>query len=98
MKPKQLASDLQISDVEVLRLAFRAGLQGISFKTQLLLEQVNSIKKQFAQDSTHQLKPAIEQVTQSEPANQLTNAESAIEQVFESVPQETETGIAEIRQ
>jgi hypothetical protein len=98
MKPKQLASELQISDVEVLRLAVQTGLKGISFKTQLLPEQINSIKKQFAQNSTHQLKPAIEQVPQSEPANQLTNAESAIEQVPQSVPQETETGIAEIRQ
>ena len=98
MKPKQLASELQISDVEVLRLALQTGLVGIGFRTHLLPEQVSSIKKQFAQNFTHQLKAATEQVPESEPANELTNTESAIEQVPESVPQETETGIAEIRQ
>ena len=98
MKPKQLASELQISDVEVLRLALQIGLVGIGFRTHLSPEQVSSIKKQFAQNLTHQLKPATEQVPESEPANELTNTESAIEQVPESVPQETETGIAEIRQ
>ena len=98
MKPKQLASELQISDVEVLRLAIQSGLVGIGFRTHLLPEQVSSIKKQFAQNFTHQLKAATEQVPESEPANELTNTESAIKQVPESVPQETETGIAEIRQ
>ena len=98
MKPKQLAIELQISDAEVLRLAVQAGLRGVGFKTQFSLEQINLIKKQFAQNFTHQLNPATEQVSGSEPANQLINAESAIEQVPESMPQETETGIAEIRQ
>ena len=98
MKPKQLASELQISDVEVLRLALQIGLVGIGFRTHLSPEQVSSMKKQFAQNFTHQLKPATEQVPESESANELTNTESAIEQVPESVPQETETGIAEIRQ
>ena len=98
MKPKQLASELQISDVEVLRLALQTGLVGIGFRTHLSPEQVSSMKKQFAQNFTHQLKPATEQVPESESANELTNTESAIEQVPESVPQETETGIAEIRQ
>lgn len=98
MKPKQLASELQISDVEVLRLAVQADLVGIGFRTHLSSEQVSSIKKQFTQNFTHQLKPATEQVPKSEPANKLTNTESAIKQVPESVLQETETGIAEIRQ
>ena len=98
MKPKQLASELQISDVEVLRLALQCDLVTIGFRTHLSPEQVSSIKKQFAQNLTHQLKPATEQVPESEPANELTNTESAIEQVSESVPQETETGITEIRQ
>ena len=98
MKPKQLASELQISDVEVLRLALQTGLQGVGFRTHLSLEQVNSIKKQFAQNFTHQLKPATEEVPESKPVNQPIDVNSAIEQVPESVPQETETGIAEIRQ
>ncbi|MEG3875814.1 hypothetical protein QT972_00325 [Microcoleus sp. herbarium7] len=98
MKAKQLASELQISDVEVLRLALQTGLQGVSFRTQLLPEQVSLIKKQFAQNSTHQLNPATEQIPESQTVNQLINAEGAIEQVSESVPQETETGIAEMRQ
>ena len=98
MKPKQLASELQISDVEVLRLAVQAGLEGIGFRTYLSPEQVSSIKKQFAQNFTHQLKPATEQVPESEPVNEPIDVNSAIEQVPESVPQETETGIAEIRQ
>ena len=98
MKPKQLASELRISDVEVLRLAVQADLVSIGFRTDLSPEQVSSIKKQFAQNFTHQLKAATEQVPESEPANELTSTESAIEQVPESVPQETETGIAEIRQ
>ena len=97
MKPKQLASELQISDVEVLRLAVQADLVSIGFRTDLSPEQVSSIKKQFAQNFTHQLKPATEQVPESEPVNQI-DVNSAIEQVPESVPQETETGIAEIRQ
>lgn len=98
MKPKQLASELQISDVEVLRLAVQVDLVGIGFRTHLLPEQVSSIKKQFAQNLTHQLKPATEQVPESEPVNEPIDVNSAIEQVPESVPQETETGIAEIRQ
>ena len=98
MKPKQLASELQISDVEVLRLAVQVDLVGIGFRTHLLPEQVSSIKKQFAQNLTHQLKPATEQVSESEPVNEPIDVNSAIEQVPESVPQETETGIAEIRQ
>ena len=98
MKPKQLASELQISDVEVLRLAVQSGLVGIGFRAHLLPGQVSSIKKQFAQNFTHQLKPATEQVPESEPVNQPIDVNSAIEQVPESVPQETETGIAEIRQ
>ena len=98
MKPKQLASELQISDVEVLRLALQAGLQGVSFRTQLLSEQVSLIKKQFAQNFTHQLSPGVKQVSEPEPANELINTETAIEQVPESMPQEAETGIAEIRQ
>ena len=99
MKPKQLASELQISDVEVLRLALQSGLVGIGFRTHLSPEQVSSIKKQFAQNFTYQLSPGVEQVSKTaEPANKLTNTESAIEQVPESVPQETETGIVEIRQ
>ena len=98
MKPKQLASELQISDVEVLRLALQVSLVGIGFRTHLSPEQVSLIKKQFAQNFTHQLKPATEQVPESEPVNQQIDVNSAIEQVPESVPQETETGIAEIRQ
>ena len=98
MKPKQLASELQISDVEVLRLAVQADLVGIGFRTYLSSEQVSLIKKQFAQNFTHQLKPATEQVPESEPANELTSTESAIEQVSESVPQETKAGIVEILQ
>ena len=98
MKPKQLASELQISDVEVLRLAVQADLVSIGFRTDLSLEQVSSIKKQFAQNFTHQLTPATEQVPESEPVNEPIDVNSAIEQVPESVPQETETGIAEIRQ
>ena len=99
MKPKQLASELQISDVEVLRLAVQSGLVGIGFRTDLSPEQVSSMKKQFAQNFTHQLSPGVEKISESaEPANELTNTESVIEQVPESVPQETETGIAEIRQ
>ena len=98
MKPKQLASELQISDVEVLRLAVQADLVSIGFRTHLSPEQVSSIKKQFAQNFTHQLKPATEQVPESEPVNQPIDVNSAIKQVSESVPQETETGIAEIRQ
>ena len=98
MKPKQLASELQISDVEVLRLALQADLVGIGFRTHLSPEQVSSIKKQFARNFTHQLSPATEQVPESEPVNQQIDVNSAIKQVPESVPQETETGIAEIRQ
>ena len=98
MKPKQLASELQISDVEVLRLALQTGLVGIGFRTHLSSEQVSSMKKQFAQNFTHQLSPATEQVSESEPVNQPIDVNSAIKQVPESVPQETETGIAEIRQ
>ena len=99
MKPKQLASELQISDVEVLRLAVQADLVSIGFRTDLSPEQVSSIKNQFAQNFTHQLSPGVEKISESaEPANELTNTESAIEQVPESVPQKTETGIAEIRQ
>lgn len=98
MKPKQLASELQISDVEVIRLAVQAGLRGISFKTQLLPEQVSLIEEQLVKNSTCQLNPGIEQFSESASANQPIDTESAIEQVPESMPQGTETGIAEIRQ
>lgn len=98
MKPKQLASELQISDVEVLRLAVQADLVSIGFRTDLSPEQVSSIKNQFAQNFTHQLTPATEQVPESEPVNEPIDVNCAIKQVPESVPQETETGIAEIRQ
>ena len=90
MKPKQLASELQISDVEVLRLALQTGLVGIGFRTHLAPEQVSSMKKQFAENFTHQLSSATEQVPE--------DVNSALKQVSESVPQETETEIAEIRQ
>lgn len=97
MKPKQLAQELKISDVEVLRLAIQTGITNPSFKTLFSLKQINDIKEQFAKNSTHQLPPVIERQI---PETNLEEAESAIEQVSESVPQEVEaeTGIAEIRQ
>jgi|GEM_PF-5810102 len=100
MKPKQLAIELQVSDAEVLRLAVQVGLRGVNFKTQFLPEQINLIKKQFAQNITHQLTPGIEQELESNPANQPIDAENAIKQVSESAPvsQADEIGIAEIRQ
>lgn len=100
MKPKQLAIELQISDAEVLRLAVQAGLRGVNFKTQFLPEQINLIKKQFAQNITHQLTPGTEPELKSNPANQLIDTENTIEQVSKSapVPQPDEIGIVEIRQ
>ena len=95
MKTKQLAQELKISDVEVLRLAIQVGIVGASFKTLFSAKQVNDIKEQFVKSSKHQLSPAVEQVPET-PLEEKT--ENLMELVPESVPQETETGIAEIRQ
>lgn len=98
MKPKQLAIELQISDAEVLRLAVQAGLRGVNFKTQFLPEQVSAIKQQFAQNSRHQLKPAIE-TPETEPTNQIEN-DGAIEQSPKTLTQSENQkfGIAEQKQ
>lgn len=96
MKPKQLARELKIKDVEVLRLAIQAGIVGSSFKTVFSLEQTNDIRKQFAKNSTHQLPPAP--VAEQVPETPLEKGVSAIEQIPEAPLRETEKGIAEIRQ
>ncbi|TAG98763.1 MAG: hypothetical protein EAZ18_00365 [Oscillatoriales cyanobacterium] len=95
MKPKQLAQQLKISDVEVLRLAIQVKIAGASFKTVFSAEQVSDIKKQFVKNSTRQLSPAAEQVPET---SLEEKTENLMQRVPEPVPQETETGIAEIRQ
>jgi hypothetical protein len=98
MKPKQLAIELQISDAEVLRLAVQSGIKNVGFKTLFSAEQINAIKQQFAQNSRHQLQPAIE-VPESEPTNQV-EGDGAIEQSPEALTksEEQEFGIAEQKQ
>lgn len=98
MKPKQLAIELQISDAEVLRLAVQSGIKNIGFKTLFSEDQVNAIKQQFAQNSRHQLSPAVE-VPESEPTTQ-TETDGAIEQSPEPLIQSEnqEFGIAEQKQ
>lgn len=96
MKAKQLALELRISDAEVLRLAVQAGIKNVGFKTQFLPEQVGVIKQLFAQNSRHQLNPAIE-MPKSEPTNQVEDG-STIEQSPETLLEKQELGIAEQRQ
>lgn len=96
IKPKQLAIELQISDAEVVRLAVQLGIRHVGFKTLFSEEQVNAIKQRFAQNSRHQLKPAIE-VPESEPVNPIEN-DGAIEQSPETLLKEQEFGIAEQKQ
>lgn len=108
MKPKQLAAKLQISDVEILRIAIQLKMTGVGFKTQLSDAQVQLIEEQYLRNSTHQLNAATEI---PEPINQdtesvieqvseapLEESESAIKQVSEAPLGKNEKGIAEIRQ
>lgn len=94
MKPKQLAQELKISDVEVLRLAIQAGIVGASFKTVFSSKQINDIKEFFANSSVRQLAPAPEQA----PEAPLEKVEGFIEQAPEAFLEEGEKGIAEVRQ
>lgn len=96
MKTKEIAKGLNISDVEVLRLAIQAGIVGASFKTIFSPKQVGDIKEQFAKNSTPQLPPAF--ATKQVPEAPLEKGVSAIEQVPEAPLGDIEKGIAEIRQ
>jgi hypothetical protein len=98
MKLKQLALELQISDAEVLRLAVQLSIKNVGFKTIFSTEQVKAIKQEFAQNSRHQLQPAIE-IPKSEPTNQV-ESDGAIEQSPEILAksEKQELGIAEQKQ
>ena len=71
MKPKDLATELKVSDVQVLQAALQLEIAGVGFRTDLSEDQVAAIRQHLLQASIPQLSPtpdrapAIEQLQSS---------------------------------
>ena len=71
MKPKTLATELKVSDIQILQAAVQLEMVGIGFKTDLSEDQVAAIRQHLLQASIPQLSPtpdrapAIEQLQSS---------------------------------
>lgn len=71
MKPKTLAAELKVSDIQILQAAVQLEMVGIGFKTDLSEDQVAAIRQHLLQASIPQLSPtpdralAIEQLQSS---------------------------------
>lgn len=57
MKPKTLATELNVSDIQVLQAAVQLEMIGIGFKTDLSENQTTAIRQHLLQVSTPQLSP-----------------------------------------
>ena len=57
MKPKTLATELKVSDIQILQAAVQLEMVGIGFKTDLSEDQTTAIRQHLLQASTPQLSP-----------------------------------------
>lgn len=60
MRPKDLATELKVSDVQVLQAAVQLEIAGVGFKTDLSEDQVTAIRQHLLQASIPQLSPTLE--------------------------------------
>ena len=60
MKPKTLAAELKVSDIQILQAAVQLEMVGIGFKTDLSEDQTTAIRQHLLQVSTPQLSPTPE--------------------------------------